>query len=502
MKKLISRTAIVAALAAIGTAGTTSTASANVEVGITAGPHIFSVNNELGVADEEDATSLRNSVLFGIRVGYYFSDMFGVELEGGLIPTESLKQVFDVWVTTYRANLVAQFRAEDPNNSVLPFVLIGGGFHHIVKSDDTTIIADMEGDSAEMDATVYAGVGFKLRLDRGWGVRGDARAMVVPSSRPDLDDPDKDKWAMDYEVLFSIYKEWGRKAGKYASVKKPADADGDGINDEDDKCPSEAEDMNGFEDEDGCPDGAKDTDNDGVPDATDKCVAEAEDVDGFEDTDGCPDADNDADGILDAADKCPTDAEDKNGFEDEDGCPDATKDTDGDGVYDINDKCPAESETANGYQDSDGCPDEIPAQVRKFTGVIKGINFKTGEAIILKSSNKTLDAAAKLLIANPDLKLEVQGHTDNVGDPAANLALSQARADAVKTYLISKGVPETALVAKGYGQDKPIADNAKKAGKAQNRRVEFKLLSDLIRVEVAPPAVEPAPAPAATPATP
>ncbi|MBK9069696.1 MAG: OmpA family protein [Myxococcales bacterium] len=499
MKKLICRTATIAAvITAMGAAGTTSTASANVEVGITAGPHFFSVNNELGVADDEDATSVSNSAFFGLRIGYYFSDMLGVEVEGGVIPTESLEQVFDVWVASYRLNVVAQFGAEDPNKRFIPFVLLGGGLNHIVKSDNTTIIQDMEGDSAEIDSTVYAGAGFKVRLDRGWGLRLDARAMVVPSSRP-ASDPDKDKWGMDYEGLVSIYKEFGRKEGKFAPEKKVLDTDGDGIADGDDKCVDEAEDMNGFEDEDGCPDGAKDTDSDGIADATDKCVTDAEDVDGFEDTDGCPDPDNDGDGILDGADKCATDAEDKNGFEDEDGCPDATRDTDGDGVYDLSDKCPAESETANGYQDADGCPDQIPAAVRRFTGVIKGINFKTGEAVILKSSNKTLDAAAKLLIANPELKLEVQGHTDNVGDAAANLTLSQARADAVRTYLISKGVAETALVARGYGQDKPIADNAKKAGKAQNRRVEFKLLSDLIKVEAAPEPA-PAPAPAPTPA--
>ena len=132
------------------------------------------------------------------------------------------------------------------------------------------------------------------------------------------------------------------------------DNDKDGVLDDDDQCPNEPEDKDGFQDEDGCPD--PDNDNDGIPDAKDKCPDQAEDKDGFEDFDGCPDLDNDKDGIPDTLDKCPNQAEDKDGFEDEDGCPEA--DNDGDGLPDLNDLCPNFKEDKDGFQDDDGCPDD------------------------------------------------------------------------------------------------------------------------------------------------
>ena len=138
---------------------------------------------------------------------------------------------------------------------------------------------------------------------------------------------------------------------RYAPLGR--DRDGDGVLDRDDKCPDQAEDRDGFEDEDGCPD--PDNDRDGIPDARDKCRDAAEDFDGFQDEDGCPDLDDDGDGILDTDDKCRMDAEDKDGFEDEDGCPDP--DNDRDGILDKDDKCPNGAEDFDGFKDEDGCPD-------------------------------------------------------------------------------------------------------------------------------------------------
>jgi OmpA-OmpF porin, OOP family len=132
------------------------------------------------------------------------------------------------------------------------------------------------------------------------------------------------------------------------------DRDGDGISDEKDQCPTAAEDFDGFEDSDGCPD--LDNDGDGIPDVNDKCPNAAEDMDGFEDQDGCPEVDNDKDGIPDDVDHCPNEPETKNGYKDQDGCPDEA-DSDGDGVPDARDKCPNEMEDTDGFQDDDGCPD-------------------------------------------------------------------------------------------------------------------------------------------------
>lgn len=138
----------------------------------------------------------------------------------------------------------------------------------------------------------------------------------------------------------------------------PSDRDGDGLDDRLDRCADQAEDRDGFEDRDGCPD--LDDDGDGVPDAKDKCRLVAEDRDGFRDEDGCPDADDDGDGYADAKDLCPRAAEDRDGFQDDDGCPDL--DDDGDGLADSADLCPQQPETRNGYEDQDGCPDMKPGE--------------------------------------------------------------------------------------------------------------------------------------------
>jgi OOP family OmpA-OmpF porin len=140
------------------------------------------------------------------------------------------------------------------------------------------------------------------------------------------------------------------------------------------------------------------------------------------------------------------------------------------------DQCPTEPETDNDYQDEDGCPDEVPTEVAKFTGAIRGINFDVDEATIKKNSTKTLNAAVKVLTDFPDVRIEISGHTDTDGDRDHNLDLSRRRAEAVKKYLIDKGIDSSRIETRGAGPDEPVADNTTKRGKAQNRRIEFKLL--------------------------
>jgi OOP family OmpA-OmpF porin len=119
----------------------------------------------------------------------------------------------------------------------------------------------------------------------------------------------------------------------------------------------------------------------------------------------------------------------------------------------------------------------VPPEVEKFSGTIDGISFKTGAATIAPRSNKVLREALGVLKKYKEVRLEIQGHTDNSGDREANLSLSQKRAEAVRQWLVSKGIDGDRLTARGYGPDKPVADNSTKAGQAKNRRVEFVRIS-------------------------
>jgi len=255
------------------------------------------------------------------------------------------------------------------------------------------------------------------------------------------------------------------------------DNDRDGIVDEDDKCPLIPEDKDGFQDEDGCPEGEKgDRDGDRILDEVDRCPDEPEDYDQFEDEDGCPDLDNDQDKILDVDDLCPNDPEDYDQFEDEDGCPDL--DNDKDRILDKDDKCINEPETYNNFEDENGCPDRHGAELIG-SGIItlEPIEFQYNKAIILKSSYYILDAVVATMNGNPDIALiEVQGHTDERGNDAYNLDLSERRAAAVMDYLTSHGVEVKRLQAEGYGETQPKDRRHTEQAWALNRRVEFIIL--------------------------
>ncbi|WP_225888062.1 adventurous gliding motility protein AgmC [Myxococcus xanthus] len=263
----------------------------------------------------------------------------------------------------------------------------------------------------------------------------------------------------------------------------PVDTDGDGILDIDDACPTEPEDKDGFQDEDGCPD--PDNDADGIPDTADTCPNEPETVNGFEDTDGCPDVapppppvDTDGDGIMDPDDRCPNDPEDKDGFQDEDGCPDP--DNDRDGIPDAEDKCPNEPETINGFQDEDGCPDKGKVKVLvdgERIVILEKVYFATGKDVILARSHPLLKQVAAVLRANPQVELvRIEGHTDDQGNDVKNLDLSQRRANNVRAFLVKEGIAEGRMEAVGYGETKPVDTNKTAKGRENNRRVGFTIL--------------------------
>jgi OmpA-OmpF porin, OOP family len=291
-----------------------------------------------------------------------------------------------------------------------------------------------------------------------------------------------------------------------AALNGCPDRDADGIADRDDKCPTTA----GVASMMGCPD----RDGDGITDADDKCP----DAKGAAALMGCPD--RDSDGIADIDDKCP----DQRGTVTLMGCPEAA-DSDGDGIADRDDACPREKGTAatQGCPDSDGdtvadkddscpkvagstahkgCPDtdkdgvfddedrcvdkpgtaanrgcpEISADVKKkLENVVKNVQFETGKSVLLQRSNAVLDEVVKIMKDYPEYSLEISGHTDNVGDAAANQRLSESRAKACFDYLVSKGVAAARMSNAGYGETRPVADNATKSGRDANRRVDFEL---------------------------
>jgi OmpA-OmpF porin, OOP family len=267
------------------------------------------------------------------------------------------------------------------------------------------------------------------------------------------------------------------------------DNDDDKVADNEDKCPSEAEDKDGFEDDDGCPeldndkdgiadlkdrcpedaedkapprvdDGCPssktDSDDDGVADAKDKCPGESEDVDSFQDDDGCPDLDNDGDGIKDDADKCPAVAEDKDKFEDDDGCPDP--DNDSDGIVDAKDRCADKPETINGVDDWDGCPDKggqrLAAMQDNRMLMADKVAFEGGR--IKSKSHNLLDQVSLTMLSEHGVtKWRIVVAAEKQKNEEATRALSQQRADAIKAYVVSKGIAADRIEALGVVGDTP-----------------------------------------------
>jgi len=257
------------------------------------------------------------------------------------------------------------------------------------------------------------------------------------------------------------------------------DTDGDGIFDDEDACPE----VFGLAEYNGCPD----SDNDGIVDSKDACptVAGLAALNGCPDTDGdgitdkddaCPNEkgtkanngcpDGDGDGVVDKFDACPTVA----GPAANKGCP--WPDTDGDGVVDKDDECINEAGPAS----NKGCPEITPVEVAKLGELFKTVYFDTGKTSFKKETLAKLDEASQIMTKYKTAKFSIEGYTDSVGGPVRNLELSVGRANAVKDYLISKGVSSSNLDAKGFGEENPIATNMNKAGRAQNRRVEVKLV--------------------------
>lgn len=239
------------------------------------------------------------------------------------------------------------------------------------------------------------------------------------------------------------------------------DNDKDGLADIDDKCPNDAEDgiSLGALAKDGCPGSKTDSDFDDIMDDVDQCLSKEEDVDGFEDWDGCPEADNDKDDLPDGEDKCPMCPEDKDGHEDEDGCPDL--DNDQDGIPDTTDECPDQAEVINGVDDTDGCPDRGGRQLVALNGQVmrfsREVKFRRNR---LRTAGRKMIAQAAVLMNNrPDVTTWlVVVASKQRRDPDAAAATGQKRANVLKAHLIMNGVASDRIETKGLaaGRDTVI----------------------------------------------
>lgn len=351
-------------------------------------------------------------------------------------------------------------------------------------------------------------LGFRAFLSGGLALRGHGLVDFVPSPKNPGPAASADP----------SYLHFGAELGlTYMFGKAPRDRDGDGVPDNRDACPDTPAGV--AVEANGCP---VDSDRDGVPNYQDRCASTP--TGASVDATGCP-ADSDGDKVFDGLDQCPntpagasvdargcpTDADGDNVFDGLDQCPNTPSgapvdargcplDADGDGVIDLNDRCPgtpsgARVDTSGCPQDADGdkvfdgldrCPNTAAGQQVDANGcpilfeedkptlVLEGVTFATGSAELTGDSRTVLDIVAESLKGNPDVTVEVAGHTDITGSAALNRRLSQARAESVRDYLISRGVTAARLTARGYGPDNPVADNGTVAGRQKNRRVELR----------------------------
>ena len=377
-----------------------------------------------------------------VAVSKYIGDGFSIGARGSLNRIEKIGDVSVDDLSHYAIDGTIKYNFLK-NTTIDPFIEIGGGYTWI----------------DEIGAgTANGGVGFNLWFSDNVG-------LTVQTQ---------------YKHAFEDYlvRHFQHLAG--ISIKfGGTDTDGDGIYDKDDACPEVA----GLEAFNGCPD----SDGDGIEDAKDSCPNEA----GSKELNGCPDSDGD--GVADKDDACPStpglaslagcpDADGDGVADKDDACPNeagpaANKgcpwpDTDGDGVLDKDDQCPEVAGTVA----NNGCPEVTEEVQKQLNDYARTILFDTGKSSIKAESTSVMVDIIQILNEYPTAKFTVEGHTDSVGGESTNQKLSEARANAVRDFLIDKGIGADRLTAIGYGEAKPIATNNTRAGRAQNRRVEINLI--------------------------
>jgi OOP family OmpA-OmpF porin len=316
------------------------------------------------------------------------------------------------------------------------------------------------GDS-DLDFGWTYGGGVRLYLKENLALTGDFRMTQIPpvalgNVTESVTGYKADETFWGYSISGGISYFFGSK-----------DSDGDGVKDKDDACPDTP--MNVEVDARGCP---VDSDGDGVADYMDNCPDTP--AGARVNSQGCP-LDSDNDGVFDGLDRCPNTP--AGATVDENGCP---MDSDGDGVYDGLDRCP---DTPRGTEvDRYGCPIPEPEPVMtKRSFMFRDVNFEFDSSRITEAGEVRLQAIADslLMVADADLRVEVDGHTDSIGTEEYNMLLSLRRAEAVRDYLVENypELTESMFVVRDFGKSQPIADNSTAEGRSQNRRVELKIMN-------------------------
>ena len=384
-----------------------------------------------------------------VTVDRYLNDGFTLQLAGSLNKIETVYTENDSDMLYWAIDANVKY---DMNNLFGhtgwwdPYVYVGGGY---------TSVDDLG------EGMLNAGAGFNVWFNDNLGLN------FQTGGKKEFADKVKDHFQHSIGLVFKF-------GGK--------DTDGDGVYDKEDACPEVAglKEFNGCPDTDGdgikdsddaCPEvaglaalnGCPDADGDGIADKDDACPTEK----GTKANNGCPDADGD--GVVDGKDKCPNTA----GPAENNGCP--WPDTDGDGVLDKDDKCPNEA----GVASNNGCPEVVIKEeaVKQLNEFARAIYFNSGRSTFRTGTTGKLDLIAAVMKEYPKANFSIQGHTDSSGSNSLNQKLSERRAKAVLDYLVAKGeIAADRLTSAGFGEDYPIADNKTREGRAQNRRVEIKVV--------------------------
>jgi outer membrane protein OmpA-like peptidoglycan-associated protein len=400
---------------ALVTSAAASQATADpTQVGGWFGPRLFSGSSQLGYIDDAPAhPELENGMEFGARVARPFLPWLVPELELALSPTSTnavggAKAAKVLW---FEPRLHLRFELW-PDLPVTPFVVVGGGSPVALSTAKRTFANSIVGDG-------YVGGGLRFDTRKGFVLRFDARVAILPShahsslaATGELD--------FGFGIEFHVGEPRRRTAAelRLAEGPKPPDRDGDGI-----------------------------------PDAQDACPDRPEDIDGFEDSDGCPDIDNDLDRVLDIADKCPNVPETYNGFEDDDGCPDT-----------LPANVDALRGTIEGLNYSEGETVVHDAAMLAIRKIAKTMAAHPSIRVVL--IGHTDDREAKQFATASESQPDLEGLSAD---------LSRARAEAVKNALVTVGILPSRILVQGRGFEDPVSDNTKPRGRLANRRVEIKL---------------------------